>query len=782
MNKLGTQRKDNDVFVDFSAIFGELKRYWWLFLASILVCLIGAGLYIYVSEPVYLVMSKVLISQDDDSSNGSGGMGAKLLSNLSIGGGTNVDDELIVFASHDLHAQVAKELRTNCTYIEKANLLKKIDRYKDSPIEISAIGNVLDTLKRGLKFKVSINKAGDEIKIKVKQGLFKTLNDVKADRFPVSVETQYGVFVVDTTKYYKQGESLDMTAAVFGYELKAEDYDDNLSVGLVSKKSNGISITTKETNVQRGCDVINKLVSLYNQRCQAEKDEMAVNTGKFIDERLVLIYDELSKSEADIENYKQKHGISDMSIELGTLVEKRELSENARVQLETQYSIVNMIKDFIADSKNDGSLIPFTANLSGSGNGSGSDASIEAYNALLMERLKLKNSAKENNVALKLLDEQIAAMKVNVQSNVDRALESLKIQLNDAREQESYAKGALSGLPTSEREARELYRQQGIKHTLYTYLLQKREENALVLAATTPKGKVVDSAYAHSEPISLSKFVILFIALCIGLVLPLAFIYVKRLLNTKFTTQDELENIVSVPVLGEICHNRHRSSLVVRAGKTSSIVELFRLLRNNVQFMLPNLDDKVILVTSSVSGEGKSFVSLNLASSFALLGKKVALVGMDIRSPKLHEYLGINPRPGVTTYLSKSDVVLPDIVQHLNDVENLDVIVGGPIPPNPSELLLTTRVKELIDALREEYDFVIIDSAPMAMVSDTFSLARYANAVVYVSRANYTKRHFIKYLNEVVANGQLHNVAAVLNDTNPRYSMGYGYGYGSEVE
>ena len=250
----------------------------------------------------------------------------------------------------------------------------------------------------------------------------------------------------------------------------------------------------------------------------------------------------------------------------------------------------------------------------------------------------------------------------------------------------------------------------------------------------------------------------------------------------EISTQDELEAIAVAPVIGEICHNRHRSSLVVREGKTSSIVELFRLMRNNVQFMLPNENNNVVLLTSSVSGEGKSFVSLNLAASFALLGKKTVLVGMDVRAPKLAEYLSMKPTPGVTSFLSKQDVTLAEITQQCKEVDNLDVIVSGPIPPNPSELLLSKRVKQLIGELREKYDCIIIDSAPMAMVSDTFSLLQFADNVVYVSRANYTKRSYIKYLNGIIERGQVKNVSLVLNDSNPKLSAGYGYGYGSSEE
>jgi len=274
--------------------------------------------------------------------------------------------------------------------------------------------------------------------------------------------------------------------------------------------------------------------------------------------------------------------------------------------------------------------------------------------------------------------------------------------------------------------------------------------------------------------------VVLLVALIAGLMLPILFLYLKSLFTTKFTTQDELQDLTKSPVLGEICHNRHHDSLVVKPGKTSSIVELFRLLRNNVQFLMTKKDDKVVLVTSSISGEGKSFISTNLASSFALLGKKVALVGMDIRSPQLANMLNLKMNPGVTNFLSNSDITIEQITQQVPDVENLNVIVAGPVPPNPSELLLGERTPQLIDQLRERFDIIIIDSAPIAMVSDTFSLAKFGDTTLFVTRANHTRRNLVKYFNDVVARKQFNNAAVVLNDSNPRLSAGYGYGYGKE--
>ena len=340
----------------------------------------------------------------------------------------------------------------------------------------------------------------------------------------------------------------------------------------------------------------------------------------------------------------------------------------------------------------------------------------------------------------------------------------------------------MSQFPTEERQARSLYRQQGIQNEIYTFLLEKREENALILAATSPKGKIVDEAYAKSEPIEPKPAFVFFIALVAALLLPIIALALRNLFKTRFTSQDELESLTGIPVIGHLQHNRHDRPLVVEEGSNSTSAELFRYVRNNVQFMLPNSDDKVILVTSCVSGEGKSFVSLNLAATFALLGKRVALVGMDIRSPQLAQMLQLKEAPGVTGYLSQPEQQLADVMQHVSQINGLDVAVGGAIPPNPSELLMNNRMEQLMSDLKERYDVIVLDSAPIAMVSDTFSLARFAHMTLAVTRAGYSRRSMLKYLNRVVSEGRLPNVGLVLNDTKPNQDAGYGYGYGSHAD
>ena len=757
--------QQEEQIMDFSAFVRKYKRYWWLFLLSLLACMTLAFAYLKYAKRVYNIKSVVLVAQDDNSA----GAGANLLKSMKLmGQGSKVDDEMIVFSSQELCTQVAEQLKLNRSYVEDRGWFKPTkDHYNTSPIEVLAPEEMFDTLS-SVTFQIDVDKSG-KAGIKARSGKTK-LAELKDVTLPATVKTSYGVFGIQPTKHFKQGKPCHIKASLAGNQIRGEALNRRIKVKLVTKKSNGIDLTLAESNKSRGKDILNKLMELYNERGQKEKDEQAINTAKFIDERLALIYKGLTSSEADIESYKRAHKIVDPELQIKTSVAKQEMADQAIIKLETNKQLLSMVRDFVSDPKNKHSYIPFEVDSSAASGG------IKAYNNLLAKRQELSQSAKGDNSALKQIDEQLETMHGNVLQGLNSSIKGLDVQLSKARSQANESAGELGKVPTEEREARELLRQQGIQNTLYTFLLEKREENALVLAATTPKGKIVDHAYAQSTPISPNRLVTLALALMASLLLPLLLVYMKDLFTTKFSNQEELEEISQVPFIGHIHHNRHNTQLVVRDGKTSSIVELFRYIRNNLQFLLNKEDDKVILVTSSVSGEGKSFVSTNIASSFALLGRRVALVGMDIRSPKLAQMLDLNEMPGVTSYLSQSNVTLDQIAQPCKEVKGLDVFVGGAIPPNPSELLLGDRVKDFFRDLREQYDVIIVDSAPVAQVSDSFALDKYSNATVYVTRANYTKRSLIKFMNRIAANKQLKNMCVVLNDTKPSNDTTYGYG------
>lgn len=770
MAKLNTPptAQQEEQIVDFSAFIRKYRRYWWLFLLSLLACMALAFAYLKYAKRIYNVKAVVLVAQED---NGAGA-GANLLKSMKLmGQGSKVDDEMLVFSSQELCTQVVKQLGINHNYLEDKGWYKpEKDHYNTSPIEVIAPEEMFDTLS-SVKFKIDLDKTG-KADIKATSGKEKLAN-IKGVTLPTTLKTTYGTFAIKTTDRYKQGKPCHITARLTGNQMLGERLNKRIKVKLASKKSNGINLNIAESNKSRGKDILNKLIELYNERGQHEKDEQAINTAKFIDERLALIYKGLTSSEADIESYKRAHKIVDPELQVKSAVAKQEITDRAIVKLETNKQLLGMVRDFVSNPANKHSYIPFEVDSSAA------SGSIRAYNNLLTKRQELAQSAKGDNLALKQIDEQIETMHHNVLQGLNSSIKGVDLQLNKVRGQANATAGDLGQVPTQEREARELMRQQGIQNTLYTFLLEKREENALVLAATTPKGKIVDHAYSESTPISPNKMITLAMALLAGLMLPMLLVYMKDLFTTKFSNQEELEEISQVPFIGHIHHNRHNTPLVVKDGKTSSIVELFRYVRNNLQFLLNKEDDKVILVTSSVSGEGKSFISTNIASSFALLGKRVALVGMDIRSPKLASMLDLNEMPGVTSYLSRGDVSLDQIAQPCKEVKGLDVFVGGAIPPNPSELLLSDRVKDFFNDLREHYDVIIVDSAPVAQVSDSFALDKYSNATVYVTRANYTRRNLIKFMNRIAANKQLKNMCVVLNDTKPSNDNTYGYGIGN---
>lgn len=760
--------QQEEQIIDFGAFLRKYKRYWWLFVLSLIACFAFAFAYLKLATRVYNVKAVVLVAQDDNAA----GAGANLLKSMKLmGQGSKVDDEMVVFSSQELCTQVVKQLKLNRTYIEDKGWFKpEKDHYNTSPVEVIAPEEFFDTISSSLSFKIDVDKLG-KVNVQAKKSK-RVLANIKGATLPTTVKTSYGVFAIQATDNFKGGKTYHIKATLTNSQLKGEGLNRRIKVKLANKKSSGINLSLAESNINRGRDILNKLMDLYNERGQKEKDEQAINTAKFIDERLALIYKGLTSSEADIESYKRAHRIVDPELQIKTAVTKQQMADQAIIRLEAKRELLGMVRDFVNNPANKHSYIPFAVDSSAA------SSSIKAYNNMLAKRQELELSAKGDNMALRQLDDQIEAMHSNVAQGINNSIKALNLQLNQMRGQMSQTTGELGKVPTEEREARELLRQQGIQNTLYTFLLEKREENALVLAATTPKGKIVDHAYAQHTPISPNHMVVLALALLASIFLPLLLLYLKDLFTTKFSNQDELEEISQVPFIGHIHHNRHNSQLVVKDGKTSAIVELFRYVRNNLQFILNRDEDKVILVTSSVSGEGKSFISTNIASSFALLGKRVALVGMDIRSPKLATMLDLNDVPGVTSYLSRSDVTLDQIKQSCNEVNGLDVYVGGAIPPNPSELLLGDRVKDLFQDLRERYDVIIVDSAPVAMVSDSFALDKYSNATVYVTRANYTKRSLIKFMNRIAANKQLKNMCVVLNDTKPSGDNTYGYGYG----
>lgn len=728
-------------------------RHWWLFALSFIFCFGILFLYLRKTLPSYIVSSTVLVDDQSLSFAGIGNSkGNSMLKSMIGGGDVNVFNEIEILASENLAAKTVDALDINCRYYEKTGFLKKQDHYGTSPIIVEAPKELFDTLSVTLPFKIKVYADG-KTDITVKKGMFSNYAELKGVELPATVKTPFGLFVVKPTQYFTPKHEYSITASVAGNIPAALELQKDMTVDLKAKKTDIVYMDVMDNDVKRGRDILNTLVRLYNERGMKESDTQGMTTARFIDERLSLIYKNLMGSEAEIEAYKKAHNLIDPVAQAKTTIIKGETSESAIIALETQYRIASMIKGFITDPANKHSLIPFESD-------SLSAKMVRSYNALITQRQHLETSAKADNPALVQLDQQLNAMRENMLGSVNNALGAMRIKIDRAKDLQGESKGDMSQFASTERETRNLYRNQAIQNELYIFLLQKREENALKMAAAQPKGKLVDEAYAASEPVKPKKPLLAFVALMMTFAIPFCILYVKKMLKNKIGSQDELEAITPAHLLGQIYHARE-DELQVIADTNTKNAELFRYLRGNVQFVLPESTDKVVLVTSAVAAEGKSYIAANVASSLALMGKKVALVELNLRKPSLGEMFGIIASKGMSDYLSNGEVSLHDIVSTTAD--GLDVYVAGTVPPNPSELLQGSRTAQLMEQLREQYDYVVVDSASLATASDTFSLTNQADATVVVLRANSTKQAYVKWINRLMAEGKLSNVGFVLN-------------------
>ena len=728
-------------------------RHWWLFALSFIFCFGILFLYLRKTLPSYIVSSTVLVDDQSLSFAGIGNpKGNSMLKSVMGGGDVNVFNEIEILASENLAAKTVDALDINCRYYEKTGFLKKQDHYGTSPIIVEAPKELFDTLSVTLPFKIKVYADG-KTDITVKKGMFSNYAELKGVELPATVKTPFGLFVVKPTQYFTPKHEYSITASVAGNIPAALELQKDMTVDLKAKKTDIVYMDVMDNDVKRGRDILNTLVRLYNERGMKESDTQGMTTARFIDERLSLIYKNLMGSEAEIEAYKKAHSLVDPYTQVKSSIIKGETSESAIIALETQYRIASMIKGFITDPANKHSLIPFESD-------SLSAKMVRTYNALITQRQHLETSAKADNPALVQLDQQLNAMRENMLGSVNNALGAMRIKIDKAKDVQGESKGDMSQFASTERETRTLYRNQAIQNELYIFLLQKREENALKMAAAQPKGKLVDEAYAASEPVKPKKPLLAFVALMMTFAIPFCILYVKKMLKNKIGSQDELEAITPAHLLGQIYHARE-DELQVIADTNTKNAELFRYLRGNVQFVLPESTDKVVLVTSAVAAEGKSYIAANVASSLALMGKKVALVELNLRKPSLGEMFGIIASKGMSDYLSNGEVSLHDIVSTTAD--GLDVYVAGTVPPNPSELLQGSRAAQLMEQLREQYDYVVVDSASLATASDTFSLTSQADATVVVLRANSTKQAYVKWINRLMAEGKLSNVGFVLN-------------------
>lgn len=767
---MNTQKDLNNAPFDLQRFLQRCKVKWYWFVISVIIFGFLGAVYALSVPSSYQVIANILISSEDGGpTNGMSEIASQFTLGNMMGGTSSVDDEINVVRSHSNLRQTVKDLGLNTSYNVKLFRLFNRSVPDKSPVIMTCDSGIADTLKVGISFKLVVDKQHKvDITAKVKRDVIAEVEDCS---FPVVLNTPYGVFTFNSTKYLKEDKSVRMNIWFCSYDAAAEGLGEDIAIYIPSKRANVISLGAVSTTPDFTQRILDRIVENYNLAGIKEKQKKDQKTADFVNERLRSITDELDLSEEDIESYKKRYDLTDVQADVAKWMGRTSTLETQIMNAQTELHVLALTRDFLENPENKNQLIP-ALNVNAS-------VPVESYNNLILRRMNLEENAKGNNTVLRQLDEKISAVRNNMVVSLHKAYDNAVVRLRDLEKQKQTSKSKLNEYPMHERQFGSIKRQQSIKEELYLYLLTKKEETNIALANAVARGKIIDEAYTLTEPVNLSKKKVIAIAIFIGLILPFIALFLSDRFKNKFDTVEELERLTPVPILGEICNRENNGSpLVVRSsGGSSSVAELFRLIRTNLQFVLGNTaGSKVILMTSTISGEGKSFVSINLASSFAVLGKKTLLMGLDIRNPKLAEYLNINPTVGFTQYVANDSLTIDSIVLKESLEKNLDIITAGPVPPNPSELLQSERVDKLFARLREMYDYIIIDSAPVGMVSDSFALDRVADATVYMARANYTSQKEISFLNKLYADKRLRKITLILNGTKAK--AGYGYGYG----
>ena len=777
------QCETEDEKIDIQQLLFRYIIHWPWFVGAVLVCLIGAWIYLRMATPVYNISATVLIKDDKKGGNTGSMVGLEELglSGL-ISSSQNIDNELEVLRSKTLVKEVINLLNLYVSYTDEDGFPSK-NMYKTSPVLVSLTPQEAEKLTDPMVVEMALyGEGGLEVNVTVGDKEYQKLFEKLPAVFPMDEGTLAFFQSPDSLSLKKDTMEASsnirhITAKIKSPMKVARAYCENLKIEPTSKTTSVAVISLKNSSLQRGQDFINQLLEMYNRNTNNDKNEIAQKTAEFIDERINIISKELGSTEANLENFKRNAGITDLTSEAQIALTGNAEYEKKRVENRTQISLIEDLRKYIRG--NEYEVLPGNIGLQDPG----LVATIERYNEMLVERKRLLRTSTENNPTIINLDTSIRAMKSNVQATLDGSLKGLLITKADLEREASRFSRRISDAPGQERQFVSIARQQEIKAGLYLMLLQKREENAIALAATANNAKIIDEAIADDIPVSPKRRMIYLIALVLGIGIPVGIIYLIGLTKFKLEGRADVEKLTTIPIVGDIPltdeKNEKDGSIAVFENQNNLMSETFRNIRTNLQFMLQN-DKKVILVTSTVSGEGKSFISANLAISLSLLGKKVVIVGLDIRKPGLNKVFRLSTKEkGITLYLANPETDLMSLVQPSDINQNLYILPGGTVPPNPTELLARDGLDKAIEILKKSFDYVVLDTAPVGMVTDTLLIGRVADLSVYVCRADYTHKVEYTLINELAEEKKLPNLCTVINGVDlKRRKYGYYYGYG----
>lgn len=775
--------------INFQTIYTAFILNWKWFLLSIIIC-VGIGfLYLKYSTPVYNVTAKLLIKDDNNDKRSGGGalQALESMSNLGIiSNNYGVENEQEIITSTTVAEQAIKDLKLYASYYIKRSVKSKLV-YKEQPINVDMDFEHLDKLNTPIELKITHNNnkynvsgtyfiSEDEVTSTGPFEIKRTLSQL-----PAIIRTQVGNLTLTPNSRYQLEDGETLIVYLNSPRNTAHAYIQNLSVEQTSKTSSVFNIQLKGENITRSTDYLNQLVTCYNRQANEDKNEIAVRTEAFINDRLAKIDAELSTTDGALENYKRRNKLMELQLDAMTTSTNTSTYEQKLNEANTQISLIGSLINFANRPGNKHQVLPSNVGLQDEA----STSLINEYNKIALERNRLLRTASESSPVVAELTSQLDDMQASIKQALQQARKGLIIQRDAINQQLGLYSSEVTKAPEQERILTQIGRQQEVKSGLYLMLLQKREENSISLAATADKAKLIEMPQ-FDKKVSPKGSIIMLIALVLGIAIPSGVLYIISFFRYRIEGHDDVASLTKLPIIADIVvaseTAKSRADIVVHENQNNQMEEIFRSMRTNVQFMLKP-DQNVILFTSSTSGEGKTFTAANLAVSFALLGKKVILIGLDIRKPRLAELFKINNyTSGITRLLTMNNPTWENISSQIVPSEvndNLDLLMAGPIPPNPAELVSRPALEQVITQIKHHYDYVLIDTAPVGLVTDTLQIGKLADMSIYMCRADYTPKVSFNLINNLAEENKLPNLCIAINGIDlSEKKYGYYYGYG----
>lgn len=769
---------------DFRKIWSMVVLNWYWFIISTLICVALAYVYLRYQKPVYQASMKILV-KDDTSKSGRYNSTSLALSQLGEMSNSNgFDNEMEILTSVTIATRAVSALKLYVTYTMEGRVTDA-DLYKNSPILVDLEESRQEQLKKPVMIEMSKKGKGIVADIYLPSNASKPLVERHTiTKFPFTVNTNVGQIMFSQNPGYNMGSRM-LTATIYPPITVGRSYAKRVTAKPTSKYTSVAAVSILDTNRERAIDYLSELINSYNLDANQDKNEVAKKTEEFIKERIEVIRAELDETEGQLEGFKRSNELVNLPTDASQALNQSTQFQKEQVAMQTQLSLVHSLLDYVNNPANSMEVIPANLGITDAA----VNRMISQYNEAVLQRNRLIRSASEDAPKVLQVTDDVQGLWVAIQQQLNSIYRNLQMQKSSIDQQYAHFSGKVSSTPMQERVLNNIGRQQEIKSGLYLMLLQKREENYISLASTAAKARVIDEPQSGGK-VSPKSSLIMMAALLIGLLLPLLFFWLDEMLRFRIEGREDIEKLTKLPILADIPLTKElgtgERAIVVKENTNNMMEEAFRGLRTNLRFVM-GPGEKVLCCTSTVPSEGKTFVATNLAMSLALLGKKILIIGLDVRKPRLVKLFGLpSSKQGITTYLASDkadfDLLERQICRGVVNA-NLDVLPAGVIPPNPGELITRELLDQGIEYLKDKYDYIIIDTPPIGLVSDTFELARLCDVTFFVVRSEYSTRGDFEQINRVQAEGKLPKMNLVLNGvdlTKKKYGFYYGYGkYGT---